>query len=125
MENGKELILSAISAIIFCGAIILLFNQVKSYSKLLNVIQAEYTQESVMYESSYTGSDDVSYHELIASLFDTLEYDLEINGLLISKYEHTVDQIDTYIIANTAYTKSYYYDSSGMVTRIIYTTIGG
>lgn len=127
MEHGKELIYQAVNVLIFCIAITILLNRASSYLSLIKSVKNAYNDSDALYQDEYIDidTDYVTYDQLITSLFSTLEYDLEINGLLISKYEHTIDQIESYNIADTKYIKSYFYDSNGNVTRIIYTSIGG
>lgn len=123
MDHAKELMIQAVSAIIFCIAVALLFRQVKNYTQLLSEVKNHYQNTEALYQSEYFGSEVTTYAQLIASLSHPLEYDLEINGVLISKYEHTTDQISEYHIANTNYRKSYFYDFNGNVTRIIYQSV--
>ena len=122
MENWKELLYQSISTIIFCVAITLLLHQSASYSKLLEQIKCK--DEPLIYQQPWDKDEPlVTYAELIASLVQPLEYDMEIDGLLISKYDHTVDQIESYDIKNTKYRKTYAYDSNAVVTRIIYKSV--
>lgn len=133
MDHGKELLLQAVSVILFCMAITGLFHQARSYAKLVKTVKECYSNEQVLYEQKAEPTKNqnslygncCSYTELIATLCNPLEYDIEINGLLISKYEHTGSQIDDYAIASTDYLKSYAYDQNGAVTRIIYTSMMG
>lgn len=126
MTHGKELFYQAVSVILFLLATTILLRQASIYMDLVKSVKEAYKDTDALYQSEYSASEIVTYDELIASLFGTLEYDLEINGFLISKYEHTVDQIGDYNIADTNYSKSYFYDSNGNITRIIYTTsVGG
>lgn len=133
MEHGKELLLQAVSVILFCIAITGLFHQARAYAKIVKAVKDCYSQQQVLYEQGAVNEFDLvgasgnccSYAQLITSLLGPLEYDIEINHHLISKYEHTVDQIEDYPIAKTDYSKSYAYDQQGIVTRIIYTSITG
>ena len=128
MGNAKELLLQAVAGILFCVAITLLFHQVSEYDRALAIVKHSYqNQQTVSMEPNKYSSEihsamknQVSYGELIASLCDSLEYDVEINGSLIRKYEHTPDKIDDYCISMQSYQKSYAYDSSGEITKIIY-----
>lgn len=125
MGNGKELLYQAVSTILFCIAISLFFRQAASYQQLVARVKEAYQDSDALYCAEYNASDYVSYAELVITLCKTLEYDVEINGELISKYDQTVDKIDSYGIANTDYQKAYAYDTNGNVTRIIYTSISG
>lgn len=126
MENAKELIIQSISVILFVFAVTMLLGQVEEYRHTLQIVKKNYQQTN---EALQTGADNapvnISYEEVLSSLFCRLEYDVEINDLLISKYDHTIDLIDDYHIEHTDYIKSYFYDSNGDITRIIYKSIEG
>ena len=123
MENWKELVYQSVSTVIFCIAVVLLLHQYASYTKLLE--QLKYRNQSLLYQQYKNEADPlISYAELIATLVQPLEYDMEIDEVLISKYEHTPDQIQSYGIKKTNYVKSYAYDGNGEVTRILYKSIG-
>lgn len=118
MENWKDLLYQSISTILFCVAITVFLHQSTSYSKLLEELKS--MDQPAIYQQEREEELFTTYPELIASLVQPLEYDIEIDGLLISKYEHTVEQIESYGIKNTRYEKTYAYDSKGAVTRLIY-----
>ena len=76
-----------------------------------------------LYEAEYTVSESTSYAELIMSLCGTLEYDIQIDGRLIQKEEHSIDQVEGYHILRSDYTKSYLYDDNGKLKRIVYRSV--
>lgn len=119
MENWKDLLYQSISTILFCVAITVFLHQYTSYSKFLEQLKSM-DQPAIYQQERDEEKLITTYPELIASLVQPLEYDIEIDGLLISKYEHTVEQIESYGIKNTRYRKTYAYDSKGAVTRLIY-----
>ena len=122
MENWKELVYQSVSATIFCIAVTLLLHQYVSYTKLLEQLKCR--NQPLLYQQNKSEVNPfVSYAELIATLVQPLEYDMEIDQVLISKYEHTPDQIQSYEIKKTNYVKSYAYDGNGEVTRILYESI--
>ena len=128
MGNARELLLQAVAGFLFCLAITLLFRQVREYSQALAIVKHSYqNHQTVSVESNGSSKeshsdmkDQVSYGELIASLCDCLEYDVEINGFYIHKHEHTPDKIGGYCIPKESYQKSYVYNSNGEITKIIY-----
>lgn len=79
--------------------------------------------EKIVFEQQYDKTNNlVTSGELIAFLCDKLEYDIEIDGLLVSHYVHNKDSILAYQITGNEYIKSYVYDNSGNITRIIYSS---
>lgn len=120
MEHYKELIFTAVSTILFCTAVSLLFYQAATYQQTLFQIEERYRSMDALYEAENSVSELTSYAELIMSLCGTLEYDIQIDGRLIKKEEHSIDQIDGYFIPRADYTKSYLHDEDGNLIRIVY-----
>lgn len=122
MENWKELIYQSISTVIFCVAVTLLLHQYASYTKLIRQLNC---MDELLFYQQYKNEEDalISYAQLIATIVQPLEYDIEIDQVLISKYEHTRDQIESYGIKNEMYEKNYAYNENGEVTRILYKSI--
>ena len=78
----------------------------------------------IVFEQQYDKTNNiVTKGELIAFLCDKLEYDIEIDGLLVSRYVHNKDSILSYQITGDEYIKGYIYDANGNITRIIYSSI--
>ncbi|HWT26415.1 MAG TPA: hypothetical protein VN131_00615, partial [Mobilitalea sp.] len=88
MEIVNKIIGIAFSTILFCIAVFLLISYSDTYHKTLTSVRANY-KEDVLYQQYSTGDESVvSYEKLIATLFNTLDYDIEINGIRISKANH-------------------------------------
>ena len=111
---------AAISTILFCSAVTVLFQQAASYQRTLNLLEERNRESDALYEARYEVEELTAYTELIMSLYQQLEYDLQIEDLTIHKNEHTIDKIESYHIKQGSYRKSYQYDESGCVNMIIY-----
>jgi len=122
VEHWKELLLQAVSTILFCTAVVHLLHQTSSYEKLLVYIEQKYRDSDALYEvREYEPKEEIiSYAEIIMMLCGTLEYDIEIDGRLISKVNHSIASIEEYSIKTGKYRKSYRYDEKGNLTRIVY-----
>lgn len=122
MENLTENIHIVFSIFLFCVAltVLALFNH--NYNMSLNAAK-KINKNHVMYEQNININDEciVKKGKIISELLDDpLEYDIEIDGFLISKSENTRENIENYKIDHDIYKKSYAYDSNGNVTRIIF-----
>ncbi len=67
----------------------------------------------------------VTYAGLIATLYGALEYDINIDGLTISRREHDPEDIPEYGISRTNYKKSYVYDGQGNIKEVVYRSVIG
>lgn len=114
----------ALSGILFLMGIFLLFNFAKVYHKSLNLLREDIKdQEEVIYQQNLMEEAIITYSELIAMLFQPIEYDIEIDGLLIENKIHNAELISTYNIAHTNYKKDYQYDANGKIIKIVYKRI--
>jgi hypothetical protein len=121
MNHSTELLHQAFAACIFCIAISLLLFGYRNYTRLL-IISNAILNEDVMYEQyNDIDKEEFTRGEIVTLLFNQLEYDIEIDGFLISKVENTRENISSYPILDASFLKSYAYDSKGNITRIIFT----
>jgi len=107
--------------ILFMVGIIYISFSAKTHHKVITHLREEVKENEVLYQQYVSDEKLVSKSELVASLFQTLEYDVEINGTTIRKQDHNVENIFTYGIKNTEYQKTYAYDSKGNIIKIIFT----
>lgn len=120
MEITTKFIKLACAGIIFCIGVFYFIYSINTYNKVLTTVRESIKDDEIIYQQYYSNEEIVSYSELIAVLFQELEYDIEIDGLLISKYEHQAENIINYEIEVTSYSKRYVYSASEKITRIIY-----
>ncbi len=112
------------SVILFFMGIFLLIYFAKVYHKSLNLLREDLKdKENVIYQQNLMEEPNITYSELIATLFQPLEYDIEVDGLLIEHKIHNAEKIPTYDIAHSNYKKAYQYDANGMIIKIIYKRI--
>lgn len=120
MDNVTKIVKQATFVLMFCLAITYLFWQ---YSSYLGVVKAsnDMMTEDVMYEK-YNEVKDITFTkgEIILFIISELEYDVEIEGLLISKHENVKENIEHYVIDEDVYVRTYGYDVYGNITRIIF-----
>jgi SHS2 domain-containing protein len=121
MENVNKLLLMAFSAIVFCFGIFVMMNEAKAYHNALTTVRGLFKEEEIYQQYNAEDLETISYAELIATLILPQEYDLMIDGTVISKMEHDADKISGYGIRKTYYRKSYRYDDNGKINLIIYT----
>lgn len=122
MDNVK-IFLEKVSVIfIFCIAGTLLLYSYKSLYQFITTTKNQVNNQSVLYEQPLEKIDEskVTYAELIATLFNELEYDLKINSLVIEKENYNSQDFDFSIIPNTDYGKSYVLDVSGDISMVNY-----
>lgn len=102
------------------GMIYLLFST-NTYHQGVSHLREEIKENEVLYQQYVSDEKLVSYPELVSTLFQTLEYDLEIDGVMIRKQDHDAEKILSYGIIHADYQKTYAYDSKGNVIKVIFT----
>lgn len=123
MEDTLKFIKIACAGLVFCIGMIIFLHGIRTYNKSISTVREKIKDDNVLYQQYYPDEEIVTYSELIASLFQILEYDIEIDGFLINKYEHFAEKVISYNIQETDYSKSYLYDANGNVTKIVYTPV--
>lgn len=123
MGNVIKFMEQYLSAIVFLIAVSLLLFQTNICLETIQ-INKDALSSDIIYEQLYEiETDSITYSELIATLFYELEYDIQINSQLISKYDHLDISLLSYNIPKTMYIRSYAYDNSGNITRVIYQSV--
>lgn len=123
MENINHLLYQAVSIIMFCLAVSLLFLNFHNYYDLLNSLDVT-VKESIVYDGSVSKDiSKVSKGQLVASLLDILEYNIIINGYEIKQREHDMDKIQFYPLNSEWFKKDYVYDLNGTVMGVVYSSI--
>lgn len=111
------------STIVFILACYVLAGFTKNCFTLLRESRLQLQQPAVNEQLYEIEEDIVSSSELKAALFYELEFDVQIDDILISKQEHTVQMIESYQNKSIRYKRSYAYDSRGNITRVIYISL--
>lgn len=120
MENTIKFIKIACAGIIFCIALFCFIYGISMYNKSVATVREKIKDDKILYQQYYSDEAIITYSKLIAVLFQELEHDIEIDGFLISKYEHQAENILDYKIEVTSYRKRYVYSASEKISRIIY-----
>lgn len=123
MDNINKLLYQAFAILIFCLSINILFTLYKNYGDFLNV-SSKILSEDIAFEQTNT-LEKIIYTkgEIILMLLNKLDYDVQIDLILISKSENIKENITDFNILDKNYTKSYAYDNKGNITRIIFQSI--
>lgn len=123
MENANIVIFRTFAAIMFCIGVFYFLSSSKLLNTLLQTTRDQYKDEQLYQQNLIPGDDIVTYAELIATLFQNLDYDIKVNDTVIKANQHEVESINEYNIVVTNYKKSYVYDASGDIVMIVYTSI--
>lgn len=121
MEHGLNLLHQAFAVFLFCIAVTILFIAYHSYNSALHSVKDNRKVEITYEQYNDIEEITVTKGKIISMLLNNpLAYDMEVDGILISKSENTRENISTYNFNHDKYTKNYAYDSKGNITRIIF-----
>ncbi|GEM_PF-4027835 len=119
MKNiGDKTLSLAFAGILFCISLTLLFYQHRSVNEALN--QFNKNTEKIVVERVYEPVNKISSVDIISMLMTSLDYDIEVNDMYISRHNHRSVDLNYYSIESGFYTKTYAYDINGDITRVIY-----
>ena len=122
MDNIKVFLEKVSVIFLFCLAGNLLLYSYKSLYQFITTTKNQVNSQKVLYEQPLEKIDEskVTYAELIATLFNELEYDLKINNLVIEKENYNSQDFDFSIVPNGDYGKSYVLDENGDISMVYY-----
>lgn len=123
MDIVYQYIERIVGTIVFILACYVLVGFTKNYFTLLRESRIQLQQPAINEQLYEIEEDIVSSSELKATLFYELEFDVQIDDILISRQEHTVQMIESYQIRSIRYKRSYAYDIWGNITRVIYISL--
>lgn len=121
MGNIDKFIRSAFALMVFCGAVLLLSIEATTYTNMLGIVRESIKQDAIYQQYNVLEREIITGTELVATLFQSLEYDIMIDGVIIRKSEHDTDSIKGYGIRTVNYKKTYQYDGNGAIIMIVYT----
>jgi len=105
-------------------AVAFLFYSDRTFSKIISSVKNDISKNHVLYENDRTYEEvqkkQTTYTELITSLLGDLDYDVQINDILIWKENYNYKTFDFSIIPESNYIKNYQYDSTGNIVKVIY-----
>ena len=123
VNQVQKLIATGIYAFIFCIGLYVIYSEVSAYTDTANTVRVSVRDKEIYQQYNGNKLEVVSKVELIATLFQSLDYDIQVEGVTIPKNSHTADQITSYGIQDANYLKSYKYTEDGRMEMIIYTAI--
>ncbi len=123
MKNITDYLEIAAYIFIFCIAGTLLLYQNRELNYFITAMKNVADNQNILYEQSYDKPDNskVSYAELITVLSGDIGCDIQINDLPILKENYNYQEFDFSGVPQSDYTKSYQYDYSGNIVKVIYT----
>lgn len=125
MFKVNNIIYLAFSAFIFCIGVYLLLSNAAEYRKTLTILRESYKEQEVLEQENRDNLDIISYGELIATLYNELDYNIKINDIVIERNSYDPEDLQNYEIVNANYKKSYMYNDNGEIIFITYTEING
>lgn len=122
MENIVKLFERAFEVFLFGLSALILLSMSRELSSEIGLVKNLTAEQNIIYEQQIDELDpgSVSKAEIISSLLGSLEYDVEINQLDINKDTYDYKIFDFSQIPSGEYKKSYKYDSSGNIIKVIF-----
>ena len=124
MQNISKLLELSASILMFCIAVTLLLYSNRSLDKIISSTRIQISSENIFYENERLYDEikesKTTYAEIITTLLGDLDYDVQINSLTILKENYNYKMFDFSVIPQGEYTKTYQYDSSGNIVRMIF-----
>lgn len=120
MEAGQRLIVGAASGLVLCIGLYLLILQTRTVSNMFDIVRNQMKDKEIYQQYYEKKIEEVPYAELVATLLNTLDYDIVIDGKVIRRREHDMAGITGYPLKKCKYRKEYQYDADGRIEWIIY-----
>lgn len=125
MSKVNNIIYITFSAFLFCIGVYLLLNNAAEYQKTITMIRLSNKEQEILEQENRHSMDIVSYGELIATLYNELDYNIKINDVVIERASYDPEDIQNYDIVTSYYKKSYIYNDNGDILFITYSEING
>ncbi len=124
MDSVKEFMFTVVGALLFVVAVTMfmgLSNRVHELSDEVESTDSIDTSLASVSSIEYT-EPVITYSDVVAELFvDSLQYDVEIDGVLYEKSEYNLARYNVNGISEHAtYRRSCVYDADGVLTKVIY-----
>lgn len=126
MESLFNMIEKAAYVVIFCLSVMLLYWQFTNFNIFLNVCKENVFDDFAIYKQrNYQESEDiVTYDEIIIGLINSIDYDVQINELYISKNTFNYTNFDYLNIPKyNKYRRDVVYNQYGVISLIRFTGI--
>lgn len=126
MEVIQQFLFRIFATIIFGLAIAGLLSNIGIVEKMTNVTKDAVTEDRNMYAASddvSTDIDIITCDEVISYIVSGIEYDVEIDGVLLNAVNFDKNNFNYAFIQNDYYRRSYETDGDGLVTKVIFTSV--
>lgn len=124
MSHTMKIFFMAFSVIAFCVASFLLLRGSSIYiDTLSSVKRASYQEPEVYQQYHFIDRESISQAELLAILSHNLEYNIVVDGQIISKASYDPGNIGAYQMKGKKYKKSYQLDLEGTITALVYSSV--
>ncbi len=124
MQNVTKLMEIAVSVFIFCVAGTLFLMSNREMNHLITLTKNEVSNQNIYYENERALDEiqesKITYDEIISTLLGDLDYDIQIDDMTILKENYNYQEFDFSTVPQAEFTKSYEYDSSGNIVKVIY-----
>lgn len=124
MQNISKLLELSASIFMFCMAVTIVLYSNRSLDKIISSTKVQISKENILYvnERTYDEVKEIksTYADLISVLLGDLDYDVVINNMTILKENYNYKMFDFSVIPQGEYTKTYEYDSSGNIAKVIF-----
>jgi len=112
------------SIIVFCLGVFLMIKEALLYDRTLEMVREKLKSNELYQQYNDLDQCSVTYAEVIATLFQPLDYDIRIDNILYRRNYDYSYEIDENSIPKKNYYKSYQYDSEGNINMILYSCEG-
>ena len=124
MQNISKLLELTAFILMFCMAVTLLLYSYRSLEKIISTARIQVSTENIFHEDERLYDEikesKTTYAEIITTLLGDLDYDVLINNIMILKENYNYRMFDFSVIPQGDYTKTYQYDASGNIVRVIF-----
>lgn len=120
MDVSENLLFQGLYVFLFCIALTVLFYNFNSYMFTLNEVRNLNKEQIIFEEGNDLGEDMVSRAELISYMMHQLEYNIEVDGVVINKTDNIRGNIQNYNFHSDFYRKGYRYQRNGTIETIVF-----
>lgn len=121
MENALKIFKNNAAVAIFCIALSVWIIVNNNLNKLLFTTKKAVIDNDILYQSEENHEENtISYAELISTIMNGLDYDIQVNDITISAKDFNYLQFNYNCIPNKRYKQQVVYSENGTIFRILY-----
>lgn len=128
MENFTEILYTSLAIMFFCLAVSLCILLNKNLDRSTTVVKENQIMNQNLTTANGTTTQDVDLYsrdQLIAYVMSGLEYNTEIDGIVYEASEQGYQNFNYHAVYSEYYKLTRKYDSTGNVTRYVFTSVEG